>query len=104
MQAIHIDSLVQKAEAGFSGINLDYQDVPGSQTEAFSDFVNRSADALHEKGLKLLVTLGTPTLVGNSWDSGGQDWIALGETADAVYVQLPSDPTEFDDEDSTVQL
>lgn len=104
MQASDIDSLVQKAEAGFSGINLDYQDVPSSQTEAFSTFAGSLADALREKGLKLLVTLGTPTLVGNRWDSGGQDWIALGETADVIYVQLPTDPTEYDDEDTADQL
>ncbi len=103
-QENHINSLVQKAEAGFSGINLDYQGVPGSQSDAYSEFVDSLADALHEKGLKLLVTLGTPTLVSSSWDSGGQDWSVLGETADVVYVQMPSDPTEYDAEDTTVQL
>jgi len=104
LQESHINALVQKAEAGFSGINLDYQDVPASQSKAFTAFAGSLADGLHEKGLKLLVTLGTPTLVGNSWDSSGQDWTTLGETADAIYVQLPSDPTEYDTEDTAAQV
>ena len=47
VQDAHIETLVQKAEAGFSGINLDYQEVPGNQTAEFSSFVTSLGDALH---------------------------------------------------------
>ncbi|MDX1412793.1 MAG: SH3 domain-containing protein [Candidatus Promineifilaceae bacterium] len=103
-QQAHIDLLVQKAEAGFSGINLDYQAVPANLADEFTSFVESLADGLHEKGLKLLVTLGAPTLADNSWDSGGQDWMAIGETADVVYLQMPSDPSQYDIDDNATQI
>jgi hypothetical protein len=99
-----INTLVSEAEAGFSGINLDYQGVPESQKEAYTAYASLLADALHERGQKLLVTLGTPVTSGNNWSTGGQDWVALGEIADVVYVQLPPDPTQYDADDTAAQL
>ena len=78
-----VNTLVSEAEAGFSGINLDYQGVPESQKEAYTAFAGLLADALHDRGQKLLVTLGTPVVSGNNWSTGGQDWVALGEIAGA---------------------
>ena len=104
VQQNHINSLADKAAGGFSGINLDYQGVQQSQAQAFTMFAGTLADVLHEQDQKLLVTLGTPSVSGDNWDTGGQDWIALGEIADAIYVQLPSDPTQYDADDAAVQL
>jgi hypothetical protein len=99
-----INALVSEAEAGFSGINLDYQGVPESQKEAYTEFAGLLADALHDQGQMLLVTLGVPIVSGNNWSTGGQDWIALGEIADVVYMQLPPDPTQYDADDTAAQL
>ncbi len=104
VQEEHINSLVSKAEAGFNGINLDYQGVPEGQKAAYTAFAAKLAGALHDKGQQLLITLGTPVVSGSSWSTGGQDWVALGEIADVVYVQLPSDPKQYDADDSAVQL
>jgi hypothetical protein len=41
---------------------------------------------------------------GNNWSTGGQDWVALGEIADVVYMQLPPDPTQYDADDTAAQL
>ena len=99
-----IKSLVSGAEAGFTGINLDYQGVPESEREAYTMFAGSLADALHEQGQQLLITLGTPTISDNKWNTGGQDWTALGDQADVVYIQLPSDPTQYDADDMAAQL
>ena len=104
VQKAHVNSLVSKAEGGFSGINLDYQAVHQSQKEAYTMFASTLADALHEQGQKLVITLGTPSVSGDNWESGGQDWVALGEIADVIYVQLPSDPTQYDADDIATQL
>ena len=99
-----INSLVSHAEVGFSGVNLDFQGVHESQEEAYTAFAGLLADALHERRQKLLITLGTPVFSGKSWSTGGQDWVDLGEIADVVYVQLPSDPTEYDADDNAAHL
>ena len=53
------------------------------------------ADALHAEGMQLALTLGTPAPIGNGWDTGGQNWAALGHTADIVHIQMPLDPTAY---------
>ncbi|HFQ93441.1 MAG TPA: hypothetical protein ENK32_05495, partial [Anaerolineae bacterium] len=95
-QGNQINALVNTAvSGGYSGINLDYQGVDDSQTAAYTSFIQSLADALHAQGLKLIITLGTPQETGGNWDSGGQDWDALGQIADIVYIQMPLDPTAY---------
>ncbi|MDX1615745.1 MAG: SH3 domain-containing protein [Candidatus Promineifilaceae bacterium] len=97
-QESHIAALVEAARSGgFDGINLDYQSVPPAQREAFSTFVANLANALHNQGLSLAVTLETPLRNGDVWDTGGQDWAVLGQAADFIYVQLPLRPDAYAD-------
>ena len=104
-QMNQINALVNTAVSGeFAGINLDYQGVDAGQTEAFTSFVSTLADALHAQNLTLAVTLNTPQEAGGQWDSGGQDWAAIGDVADIVYVQMPLDPAAFNDNGSAMQM
>lgn len=104
-QTNQINALVNTAvSGGFSGINLDYQGVEVAQTEAFSSFVMSLADALHAQNLTLAVTLATPQETNGQWDSAGQDWAAIGQTADIVYVQMPLDPAAYSDNGTGMQL
>ena len=105
LQKDQIEQLVSLAEAGgYQGIEVDYQQVPENQSDAFSAFSRDLADALHAQGMQLAITLGMPTLTGNTWHSGGQDWAALGEIADIINVELPLDPTEYGQDDESTQL
>ena len=105
LQQEQIEQLVSLAGTGeYAGIELDYQQVPENQKELFSAFAANLAGALHEQGLQLAITLGAPGFTGNAWNSGGQDWIALGETADIVNIELPLDPTQYDQGDEAAQL
>jgi hypothetical protein len=104
-QTNQINALVNTAVSGqFSGIHLDYQGVAEAQTEAFTTFVTSLADALHAQNLTLAITLGTPQETNGRWDSAGQDWAALGQAADIVYVQMPLDPTAYSDNGAVMQL
>lgn len=104
-QMNQINALVNTAvSGGFSGINLDYQGVSEAQTAAFTSFVGSLADALHAQNLLLAVTLGTPQQSGGRWNSGGQDWAAIGQVADVVYVQMPLDPTAYSDNGDAMQM
>jgi Glycosyl hydrolases family 18 len=105
LQQQQIDNLISLAqEGGFAGIDLNYQQIPEQQKDAFTDFVTDLAGALHEQNLRLAVTLAAPSFTGNSWNTGGQDWSALGAAADLVNVELPLDPTKYDQEDLAAQL
>jgi len=98
IQDAQISSLVGQAKAeGYTGVHLDYQGAPTAQSAAFTEFVTKLADALHAEGLQLAITLDAPAQVDGAWDTGGQDWAALGKLADVVYVQMPLDPTVYTD-------
>ncbi len=104
-QTNQINALVNTAvSGGFAGINLDYQGVEPAQTEAFSSFVMSLADALHAQNLVLAVTLATPQETDGQWNSAGQDWAAIGQAADIVYIQMPLDPTAYNDNSTAMQL
>jgi hypothetical protein len=95
-QESHIASLVQQVASGnYAGLNLDYQGVAASKTLAFSSFVANLAQALQAQGAQLAVTLATPQRTDTSWDTTGQDWAAIGQSADMVYLQMPLNPTVY---------
>ena len=104
-QSSHIDEIVGRAQSGgFQGVNLDYQGVNIAQKAAFSNFVGDLGEALRSQGLKLMITLGTPQVVNDSWSTDGQDWAAIGQIADVVVVQLPLNPTLYGDNDQAEAL
>lgn len=104
-QTNQINALVNTAvSGGFAGINLDYQGVETAQTEAFTSYVMSLADALHAQNLTLAVTLATPLESGGQWDSAGQDWAAIGQVADIIYVTMPLDPVAYSDNSAATQL
>ena len=104
-QSNQVNALVNTAVSGnFAGVNLDYQGVSASQSQAFSGFVTLLGDALHAQNLDLAVTLGVPQETGGNWDTGGQNWQALGALADVVYVQMPIDPTAYGVDGTAEQL
>ncbi|MCP4428992.1 MAG: SH3 domain-containing protein [Chloroflexi bacterium] len=104
-QSAHINDLAARAGSGnYAGVNLDYQGVAANQAAAFSGFVADLAQALHGQGRSLAITLGVPQRVGDSWDTAGQDWAALGQAADIAYLQMPLNPTVYGDNGAADQL
>ncbi|MCP4361261.1 MAG: SH3 domain-containing protein [Chloroflexi bacterium] len=104
-QTNQVNALVNTAVSdGYAGVNLDYQGVDLSQADEFTSFVGSLADTLHAQGLKLIITLNTPREDGASWNSGGQDWAALGQIADEVHIQMPLDPIAYNENETAVQL
>ncbi len=104
-QTNHIGALVSRVSSGsYAGLNLDYQGVAANQSAAFTSFVTDLADALHLQGRTLAITLGAPQQINNSWDTAGQDWAALGQVADIVYLQMPLNPTLYSENGAANQL
>ncbi|MEZ4643994.1 MAG: SH3 domain-containing protein [Chloroflexota bacterium] len=97
-QATHVSELASRAAAGnFAGVLLDYQGASAGQTAVFTDFVRALVEALHAQGLQLGIVLASPTGTADNWNTGGQDWVALGQLADIVYLQLPLNPNTYAD-------
>ena len=95
-QSNQINALVNTTvSGGYAGVNLDFQNIAASQADAFTAYVTMLSDALSAQGLYLALTLGTPQETGGNWDSGGQDWAALGPITNLAYVQMPLDPTAY---------
>ncbi|MBK8988517.1 MAG: hypothetical protein IPM39_21015 [Chloroflexi bacterium] len=104
-QMNHINALVAAAQAGgFAGVALDYQEVGDNNRDAFTQFVAALADALHQRGLKLAITLAAPQNVGTRWETGGQDWAALGQLADKINLLMPLDPAAYGDGGAAEQI
>jgi hypothetical protein len=104
-QATQINSLVSAAQAAeLAGVNLDYQEVSASDRAAYTQFVTALAEALRQNGLKLNVTLGEPQNLGGRWETGGQDWAAIGQLADRVNLRMPLDPAAYADGGEADQL
>ncbi|MCB8943842.1 MAG: SH3 domain-containing protein [Ardenticatenaceae bacterium] len=99
----HVNRLVGET-ADAAGLNLDYQGVNPANGTAFTNFVTELADALHAQGKLLALTLGTPQAVSDGWNTGGQNWAALGQVADIVYVQTPLNPAAYGDNETAEQL
>lgn len=100
----HIEALTAATD-GFAGLNLDYQGVPPGQRALFSAFVSDLASALHGADRQLIVTVGAPMASSDGkWDTGGQDWAAIGQIADAVYVQMPLDPAAYGEDGDAEKL
>jgi hypothetical protein len=105
IQDAQINSLVGQAETeGYTGVHLDYQGVPVAQEAAFTEFVAKLSDALAARGLSFAISLGTPTAAINTWDTGGQNWAALGRLADIVYIDMPLDPAAYGPDGLATQL
>lgn len=104
-QERNVQELVDGAQSGdFAGVNLDYQGVYPAQRGAFTAFVSKLAGTLHAQDLDLIVTLETPFVNEGLFDTAGHDWQAIGQTADVIYLQMPIDPTLYDDDGEAQQI
>lgn len=97
VQSVHVATLVAEVTtSGYAGVNLDYQGVSIADRDSYTSFVNAVTDAMHAQNKKVIVTLPMPFEVGEfQWDTVNYDWSALGKTADAIYMEMPLDPTAY---------
>lgn len=71
---------------GFSGWDLDWEQIYPADKDAFTDFVRKFATRLHADKLQLVVTVHAKT-GDNDWQGSlGQDWESLSESADLIRI------------------
>lgn len=96
-QAVNIQTILDKVVSGnYAGVNVDYQGIPVDQRNNFNQYLGNLAAALKAQNKQLALTLATPVQdASGSWSSGGQDWAAIGQIADIVYLQMPLNPAAY---------
>ena len=90
-RAQHIQAVVSLVAAGgFAGIDLEYSEVSPGSRSVFTEFVQALADALHQEGKRLSLTLPPPTDQRQAYD-----WRALGSVVDIIKVLPVADPVQY---------
>jgi hypothetical protein len=83
------------ANGGFSGVFIDYRDLPDVQRENFSAFIERLSASLRPFNLQLGVVVPPARNVERRWETGAYDWRAIGQSADYVVVNFELNPATF---------
>ncbi len=88
VQANLIENVVNIArQKGYAAVNSDLEYIPGEYRGAYSEFIQNLADALHNVGIELTVSLAPKT---SDAQEGllyeGVDYAALGSAADRVLL------------------
>jgi spore germination protein YaaH/peptidoglycan/xylan/chitin deacetylase (PgdA/CDA1 family) len=73
-------------EKGYSGINLDIENLSSDYKDRYSDFIKNLAVKLHEHNLILIVSLSPRTGENDSSDAAGFDYESIGKYADLVVI------------------
>jgi len=76
------------ARYGFSGVDLDYENLKAQERDRFSLFVRELAADLAAKGLRLSVTVQPKRHESRSDGPGATDWRQLCRTADRLQIML----------------
>jgi spore germination protein len=73
-------------ESGYIGIDLDLEGIDAEDRDAYSAFIARAADALHQRGKILTLAIPAKTSdVRTGW-GGPYDYAALGRAADLILL------------------
>lgn len=83
-----IANIVAKVKAqNYDGIEIDYENLLARDKEAYSDFIDDLADALHAEDKVLAIALHAKTSDPGTWDGpAAQDYRRLGAAADYVKI------------------
>jgi spore germination protein len=84
----HINDIVALVQReNYDGIDIDYEDLPATDRQAFTTFVTDLASALHYKGKLLTIAVFAKTSdAGDDQRNAGQDYAAIGAAADEVRL------------------
>lgn len=94
----HLVDLVVKND--FDGLAIDYEGLPASQKDNFSEFIETLARQLHQKGKLLGVTIHPKTSENNPSEDNGshaQDLQRIAKAADSLYYMTYLEHGDFSD-------
>lgn len=85
----HVDKLLHLVRTlDFSGLDIDYENIPAHEREAFSAFVRELSTAAHATDVPLSITVQPKKKDTLSLGAGAMDWRALCADADRVQIMM----------------
>lgn len=76
-------------ENEYDGIDIDYENLPVTDTEGFSAFISQLGTALHDHGKLLSLALHPKTTTEADWSGpGAQDWAVMARYADELKIMV----------------
>jgi len=94
----HIQQIAAVAlNGGYSGVFIDYRDLPVAQRDLFTRFIRDLKTLLRANGLKLGVVVPAAENREGTWGTGAYDWRALGQQVDYLKIQFSPNPADFMD-------
>ncbi len=88
-RASHCQDLIQLAlQLGFSGIDIDYENLYFEDKTLFTRFIRELSAAVKPEGLKLSVTVQQKNREKNSPGAGAMDWPAICRSTEQMQIML----------------
>ncbi len=88
-RAAHSQEIIALARSlSVDGLDLDYENLPATERDAFTAFVRKLAGDLHAAGLSVSVTVQPKRGESSSRGPGAADWPQICEAADRMQVML----------------
>lgn len=82
-----IRGILEKAEdLGVAGVQIDFENIPDGDREAYTAFLRRLADLLHAKGMTLSIAAAAKTKETTTGWGGATDYAAIGQIVDYFYI------------------
>lgn len=95
-QAAHINAIMELIQRfGFAGVDLNYRQIDPAYRDAFSAFAATLAGRLHADGRTFVLSIPMPAVAGDTTETFGYDWEALGREADYVKIVPPDDQSDY---------
>ncbi len=92
----HVRQILHRVAAhGLAGVDIAYLDLRADHRTSFTLFVSELAEALHDQGKTLTLTLPAPLKALDRIDEGAYDWAALGQSADLIKIAPIRDQSAY---------
>ncbi|MDX2076163.1 MAG: hypothetical protein SFZ02_07015 [bacterium] len=96
LQTAHITQLASFTNAGgYSGIFLDYTDIPAEYRTSFTQFIQNLGVTFDGLGLRLGVVVPSAQNIDGRWETGAYDWRQLGQASDFIQIRYDLNPATF---------
>lgn len=82
-----IRGIIEKAEQlKVAGVQIDFEEIPGEDRDAYTAFLARLRDELHPRGMTLSIAAAAKTRDTTTGWGGATDYAAIGQIVDQFYI------------------
>jgi len=78
--------LEKSTELGVAGVQIDFENIPEDDRDAYTEFLRRLADVLHSRNMTLSIAAAAKTSDRRTGWGGATDYAAVGQIVDQFYI------------------